>query len=112
MNQKDDVSKIGGCDVHKINEKKYIMFYIGYTDIHTARILYATSSNGINWNMNSKTPILVPNKYGFDSEAVYKASAIYNTSEDKWYLWYNGRNSEKEAIGLAICDKCKFDDFN
>lgn len=107
-----DSYKIGGCDVHKISEKKYIMFYIGYTDIHTARILYATSSNGINWNMNSKTPILVPNKYGFDSEAVYKASAIYNTSEDKWYLWYNGRNSEKEAIGLAICDKCKFDDFN
>lgn len=110
--EKYDSYKIGGCDVHKINENKYIMFYIGYTDIDTARILYATSNNGIDWNMNSKNPILAPNKYGFDSEAVYKASAIYNENEDKWYLWYNGRNLTKEAIGLAICDKCKFDNFN
>ncbi|MDR2848756.1 MAG: hypothetical protein LBV39_06585 [Bacteroidales bacterium] len=29
---------------------------------------------------------------------------MYDTAEKKWYLWYNGRNSEFERIGLATHD--------
>ena len=36
-----DSFKVGGCDVHKISNKKYIIFYIGYSDINTARIFVA-----------------------------------------------------------------------
>lgn len=40
-----DSYKIGGCDIHKINDNEYIMFYIGYTDVHTARVFIAKSNN-------------------------------------------------------------------
>ena len=43
-----DWFNIGGCDVHKISNQKYLMFYIGYSDINTARIFVAKSKNGIN----------------------------------------------------------------
>ena len=33
-----DFYKVGGSDVHRISKNKYLMFYIGYSDINTARI--------------------------------------------------------------------------
>ena len=96
-----DFFKIGGCDVHKISNNKYLMFYIGYTDIDTARIFYAISKNGINNWKRSKKPIIVPTKDQFDKDACYKPSAIFDQNENKWILWYNGRNYNKEFIGFA-----------
>lgn len=96
-----DYYKVGATDVHKISNNKYLMFYIGYTDLRTARILTATSNDGINWNKNNKTAIISPAKGTFDSSSTYKPSVIYNNEKNKWMLWYNGRNMKNEYIGLA-----------
>ena len=97
-----DSFKVGGCDVHKISDNLYLMFYIGYSDINTARIFLAESKNGItNWKRSS-TPIIKPTKNEFDSNACYKPSAIYDKKNNRWMLWYNGRKKNKEFIGLAI----------
>lgn len=96
-----DSFKVGGCDVHKISDNKYLMFYIGYSDINTARIFVAESKNGItNWK-RSYSPIIKPTRNEFDSNACYKPSAIYNKKNNQWMIWYNGRNKNKEFIGLA-----------
>ena len=97
-----DFFKIGGCDVHKISKTKYLMFYIGYSDIDTARIFVAESNNGINNWKRSNHPIIQPTKGQFDNNACYKPSAIFNRNNNKWLLWYNGRNKNLELIGLAI----------
>lgn len=99
-----DSFKVGGCDVHKLSNDSYIMFYIGYTDINTARIFVAKSQDGINWVRTGK-PIIVPEKGKFDSEACYKPSAILDSKNNRWMLWYNGRTLDREYIGLAIYNK-------
>lgn len=99
-----DRYKVGGCDVHKISNNLYIMFYIGYTDINTARIFVAKSQDGVNWERTGQ-PIIVPEHGKFDMEACYKPSAIFDDKNNRWMLWYNGRTAEKEYIGLAICNK-------
>ena len=72
------------------------MFYIGYTDINTARILYALSKNEINnWKRGPK-PIVIPTKDKFDNNAYYKPSALFDKNKNRWILWYNGRNYNKE----------------
>ena len=97
-----DSFKIGGCDVHKISTRKYIMFYIGYSDINTARIFVAKSKNGINNWKRYDDPIIKPTKGEFDSDACYKPSAIYEVKNKEWLIWYNGRKKNKEFIGLAF----------
>jgi len=78
------------------------MFYIGYTDINTARILYALSKNEINnWKRGPK-PIVIPTKEKFDNNACYKPSAIFDKNKNRWILWYNGRNYNKEFIGVTM----------
>ena len=97
-----DSFKVGGCDVHKISNKRYIMFYIGYSDINTARIFVAKSENGINnWKRYNK-PIIKQTKGQFDNDACYKPSAIYDKKKKEWLIWYNGRKKNKEYIGLAF----------
>ena len=104
-----DNYKVGACEVYKLSENDYLMFYIGYTDLNTARIFYAKSEDGINWRRKSETPIISPSNNAFDSDATYKPTAVYDKKNNQWLLWYNGRTEEKEYIGLAICEKCKFE---
>ena len=106
-----DSFKVGGCDVHKISNKKYLMFYIGYSDIHTARIFVAENRNGINNWKRRNNPIIKPNKGKFDSQACYKPSSFYNKNIKTWIIWYNGRNNNKEFIGVAFCKKYKLIKF-
>ena len=102
-----DYYKVGACDVHKLSNNYYLMFYIGYSDLHTARIFVAYSKNGIdNWK-RSFNPIIKPENNKFDGKACYKPSAIYNIKDNKWMLWYNGRNYNKEFIGLAFHNDSK-----
>ena len=96
-----DFYKIGGCDVHKLSKRKYVMFNIGYTDINTARIFVASSKNGVNNWKRYDNPIIIPTKNQFDNNACYKPSAIFDKGNNKWRIWYNGRNKNKEYIGLA-----------
>ena len=103
-----DSYKIGGCDLHKISDNKYILFYIGYSDINTARIFVAESKDGItNWKRKFDPIIYSNNKEDFDGDACYKPSAIYDKKNNKWMLWYNGRKKNKEYIGLAIYNNYK-----
>ena len=103
-----DNYKVGACEVYKLGKNEYIMFYIGYSDIDTARIFYATSKDGIEWN-KSKKPIISGTIMGFDHDAVYKPTAIYNKEKNEWMLWYNGRLIDREYVGLAICKDCRLD---
>ena len=97
-----DKAKVGGPDVRKCGES-YIMFYIGYQNIDNARICIANSDDGISWTRDEANPILSPTKGGWDSDAVYKPCVI--ESEDKLYLYYNGRKKDYETIGLAYKEK-------
>lgn len=98
-----DKAKVGGCDVHKI-DRRYVMFYIGYQNIDNARICEAESDDGLNWKRKDYNPILSPSKNSWDAHAVYKPSVYYKKTENKWFLWYNGRRKHREYIGLAIKD--------
>ena len=100
-----DSYKIGGCYIHKISNKKYLMFYIGYSDINTARIFIAQSENGINNWKRGNVPIIKPTIKEFDSEACYKPTALYDYKNNKWMVWYNGRTKDREFIGIATFNK-------
>ena len=99
-----DSYKVGGCEVKHINDF-YYMFYIGYTDINTACIMCAKSSNGItDWEKISEKPLIISSDYGFDKDACYKPTIYYDVKNDKISIWYNGRNESNEYIGLAYCN--------
>ena len=98
--------RIGGCQIVKTEDMGYLMFYIGYEDIDTARICVAKSPNGVTmWKRSKLNPIVSPDKDKWDSEACYKPTVIWNEEDKKWMLWYNGRTGEKEYIGYAEFDK-------
>ena len=96
--------RIGGCSIVKTDDLNYLMFYIGYEDIDTARICVARSENGItNWERSCHNPLIVPAPGEWDGDACYKPAVIWNEKEKKWMLWYNGRRQSVEYIGLADC---------
>ncbi|HEX2948072.1 MAG TPA: hypothetical protein VHV83_00635, partial [Armatimonadota bacterium] len=81
----------------------YLMFYIGFRDIHHAQIGLAMSPDGIsNWQRHPANPIIRTSRdaHGWDYDAVYKPFAVF--ADNRWYLWYNGRREHMEQIGLAI----------
>jgi hypothetical protein len=94
--------RIGGCQVIPY-KNGYLMFYIGYEDIDTARICAAWSPNGISmWRRLRSNPLVSPGPGMWDSDACYKPSAAYEKDNGRWLLWYNGRRGDEEYIGLAI----------
>lgn len=98
-----DKAKVGGCDIIRDSTGQYIMFYIGYQNIDTARICVAVSNNGIDeWKRIDQNPILSPTKGSWDRHAVYKPTVVLRDKERKIYLWYNGRYKHQESIGLAV----------
>lgn len=99
-------NRVGGCQVLKTDDMGYVMFYIGYKDIDTACICIAKSENGITkWERSALNPVIVPSKGKWDSDACYKPTAVWNEKDGKWMIWYNGRTSENEYIGLAEYNK-------
>lgn len=94
--------RVGGCQVLKTDDMGYLMFYIGYEDIHTARICAAKSSDGkTRWQRSPMNPLIVPVSGEWDEDACYKPTALWNEEEGKWMVWYNGRKRDEEYIGLA-----------
>jgi predicted GH43/DUF377 family glycosyl hydrolase len=80
----------------------YIMFYIGFRDENRAQIGLARSRDGItNWERHPANPIIFPTAGAWDADACYKPFVIFNPEENRWMLWYNGRNGGLEQIGLA-----------
>lgn len=98
--------RIGGCQVIRTEDMGYVMFYIGYEDINTARICVAHSDNGITgWERSRLNPIVSPDADAWDADACYKPTAVWNADGGKWMLWYNGRRAKDEYIGLAEFDR-------
>jgi len=94
--------KVTGCQVIR-HDDCYLMFYIGFRDVHHAQIGVAHSPDGLtNWQRHPKNPIISPDENTWDGDACYKPFAIYEAEKDRWLLWYNGRLKTVEQIGLAI----------
>lgn len=92
--------KVTACQVLE-RENDFLMFYIGFHDINFAQIGMARSKDGINnWERYDGNPIISPTANTWDASATYKPFAIQE--ENRWMLWYNGRNESLEQIGLAI----------
>ena len=92
--------RVTACQVIK-RENDYLMFYIGFEDIRTARICMARSKDGIrNWERYKGNPIIQPSPDSWDADATYKPYAVFDGKD--WLLWYNGRTGHLERIGLAI----------
>ena len=93
--------RIGGCQVVPTDEG-YVIFYIGYEDIDTARICVAQSPDGITrWQRSRHNPIISPSEGEWDGHACYKPAVLYDRGTDTWRLYYNGRLHGAEYIGLA-----------
>ena len=98
-----EADRVGGLEVHPLPDGRYIMFYIGYSDINTARIGAAVSPDGITrWHRLQSNPLVEPTPGEWDERACYKPTVCYDAKKDRWMLWYNGRNDHYEFIGLAI----------
>lgn len=99
-------NRIGGCQVLHTEDMGYVMFYIGYRDIHTACICVARSANGVTqWERSERNPLILPEKGSWDEDSCYKPTAVWNVQEGKWMLWYNGRRGAQEYIGYAEFDR-------
>jgi hypothetical protein len=95
--------KVTACQLVK-HDGWWYMFYIGFENEHRARIGLARSKDGVtNWRRHAKNPIVTNGKKGeWDFSAVYKPFAIYAPEDNKWRVWFNGRNGGPEYIGMAI----------
>jgi beta-1,2-mannobiose phosphorylase / 1,2-beta-oligomannan phosphorylase len=92
-------AKVTACQVIKRSDD-YLMFFIGFKNINYAQIGMARSKDGItNWERFKDNPIIKPGT-GWDSSAVYKPYAI--PDNNRWLLYYNGRQGGHEQIGIAI----------
>jgi len=91
---------LGGCCVLKINGK-YYNYHNGFDDNNVSRIGYATSSDGISWDLEaSKGVILDLGPSGsWDDYQVYRPNVIIIGNEKK--LYYNASDGSTERIGLA-----------
>ena len=97
-----DSARVGGCEVLKRPDGSYIMFYIGYEDIHTARICAAASPDGIRqWTRLASNPLVSPGRDCWDGDACYKPSVVFEPDKSRWRLWYNGRLQHAEYVGMA-----------
>jgi len=95
--------RIGGCEVHRLPGGRYVMFYIGYEDIHTARICAAISPDGVHrWERLPGNPLISPGEGCWDADACYKPSLFRDEANQRWLLWYNGRTFHSEYIGMAV----------
>lgn len=95
--------RIGGCEVHQLPDGRFIMFYIGYSDINTAAIGAAISPDGVkNWKRLESNPLVSPTEGYFDASSCYKPSVFRDEKNKRWQLWYNGRNGSDEFIGYAV----------
>ncbi|HEV2328261.1 MAG TPA: family 43 glycosylhydrolase [Verrucomicrobiae bacterium] len=94
-------NRVTGCQILK-EDGWYLMFYIGFSDPYHAQIGIARSKDGVtNWQENPENPIIPTSvQPRWDADACYKPYAIFDGK--KWFLWYNGRRSQFEQIGVAI----------
>jgi len=94
-------NRIGAVQIWK-EEDSYLMFYIGYRDIHTACICAARSKDGItDWHRVPENPLVTPTPGTWDEHSCYKP-AVVRDDNGLYHIWYNGRRNGDEFIGYAI----------
>ena len=97
-----DKDRVGGCEVHPLPDGRWVMFYIGYSDIDTARIGAAISPDGVTrWERLAANPLVEPTPGQWDAAACYKPSVVRDEQSGRWLLWYNGRTGAREYIGFV-----------
>jgi predicted GH43/DUF377 family glycosyl hydrolase len=95
-------NRVAACQVIK-REKDYLMFYIGYRDQELAQIGMARSPDGIHdWVRYDGNPIVSPTPDSWDESACYRPFVVQEKENNRWLLWYNGRNHHLEQMGVAI----------
>ncbi len=95
--------RVAGCEVHKLPDGRYAMFFIGYPDLDTAHIGCAISPDGIrDWKVIDQSPLVIPDPGTWDSSACYKPSVFRDEKNNRWMLWYNGRSGGPEYVGCAV----------
>ena len=100
-----DRDRVGACEVHPLPDGRWAMFYIGYSDVDTARIGCAISADGVSgWRRIAQNPIVAPDLGTWDASATYKPSVLRDERNGRWLLWYNGRNGCPEYVGCAVHD--------
>lgn len=103
-----DQDRVGGCEVHRCmvgGELKWVLFYIGYSDIDTAAIGCAISDDGLTgWERMPYNPIACPDPDTWDADSCYKPTVAVDAANGRYLLWYNGRRGSDEYIGLVIHD--------
>ena len=100
-----DRDRVGACEVYPLPDGRWAMFYIGYSDIDTARIGCAISRDGLtDWKRLDANPLVAPDLGTWNGSACYKPSCIRDEKNNRWMLWYNGRNGGPEYVGGAIHD--------
>ena len=93
-------NRIGAVQVLR-EDDGYLMFYIGYRDIHTACICAARSKDGIaNWTRVPENPLVTPTPGTWDEHSCYKPTVVRD-EDGLYHLWYNGRRDGDEFIGYA-----------
>jgi predicted GH43/DUF377 family glycosyl hydrolase len=93
-------NRVTGAQVVKQGDW-YLMFYIGFSDVHHAQIGVARSQDGVtHWQRHPANPIIRPGAGQWDHDACYKPYAIFDGRQ--WLLWYNGRHGGLEQIGVVL----------
>lgn len=78
----------------------YKMWYTGATQLNTARIGYATSSDGTNWIKDiTNNPVLTPDSSAWDSLVVVLPVVIFDGTIYK--MWYGGGGPGSIEVGYA-----------
>ncbi len=99
--------KVTACQVIK-RDQDYLMFYIGFKHIEYAQIGMARSKDGISkWERYRGNPLIKPGN-GWDATAVYKPYVVPDEKNNRWLLYYNGRNEKLEQVGIAIHEGMDF----
>ena len=81
--------------VIKESDTSYKMWYTGHTPSN-ARILYCTSTNGINWT-NFQLVVDMGSEGTYDTHRTYSPSVI-KESDTSYKMWYDGFDNDKYRI--------------
>ena len=81
----------------------YKIWYEGVDSQSTARIGYATSPDGINWDINNSNPVFSPRAYdAWDNEDVGNPCVVKEGSTYKMWYWGDNILTGIDQIGLAV----------
>lgn len=110
---KDTISNMLWNDPSVIKEGNiYKMWLSGgdpFADKIVVKLYYATSNDGINWNINKK-PILVSTEGQWDSESVETPSVI--KVGDLYHLYYTGYDDDFKKAIYSIGHATSYDGIN